>query len=118
MTDKNMSTEEANAFLRKAVADMVQYCRIQVGYRAEFNEWVDESTGELNREAVERDEGERQEAKHILFSCHVAEELLGLSADDLVLKSQYSDELPNDLYGEYPETVKKLEVLFNTAHRN
>lgn len=121
MTDKKkMSDEEANAYLRKAVADMVQYCRIQVGVRAEMNEWAVESTGEFNRATIEsdEDEGERFEAKHILFSCHVAERMLGLSAEDLALTSQHGNKLPTDLYGEYPQTIMKLEALFNTGHRN
>lgn len=114
-----MNEEEANEFLRKAVADLVQYCRIQVGYRAEFNGWISE-TGELNRSDIESSEheGERFEAKHILFSCHVAEKMLGLTAADLALQSQHAKELPDDLYCEYPEVIRKLEALFDTAHRN
>ena len=117
---ERMSEDEANAYMRKAVADMIQYCRIQVCVRAEMNEWAVESTGEFNRATIEsdEDEGERFEAKHILFSCHVAEKLLGLTANDLALTSQHSSDTPSDLYGEYPETVKKLEALFNTGHRN
>ncbi len=119
-TEPKMSDAEANAFLRKAVADMIQYCRIQVGYRAEFNGWISEVTGKVDRGAVERDEqeGERFEAKHILFSCHVAEKLLGLTANDLALKSQFADNLPGDLYGEYPEIIRQLEAIFGTAHHN
>ena len=118
--NNSMTADEANAFLRKAVADLVQYCRIQVGYRADFNGWISEATGKVDRDAVEHDEheGERFEAKHVLFSCHVAEKLLALTANDLALKSQFSVELPTDLYGEYPETIKQLESIFNTSHYN
>lgn len=114
-----MNEQEANEFLRKAVAVLVEYSRIQVGYRAEFSGWVSE-TGELDRGAIEGEEheGERFEAKNILFSCQVAEKMLSLTAGDLALKSQYANDLPEDLYGEYPEIIRKLEVLFGTSHRN
>jgi hypothetical protein len=115
-----MIQEVANSFLRKAIAEMIQYSRTQVGLRAEINEWAVETTGEFSRSAVESDfsAADRIEANHVLVSCKVAEDLLGLTPEDLALDGSDESNLPVDLYGEYPETVKKLEALFGTSHRN
>lgn len=86
----SMSAAESMAYLEHAVKHLVSYAKDRVGLDLEMMDYGLESTGKLN--VSEIDASYLKEFEQILFSCHVAETLMGFPADAK----------------EYPRIVRKL----------